>query len=82
MIALLAAIGIGGSAGTIIAFLENPATGIVLKFAKMAIMDLSQGKHLSEDEKRFIHDYNHQEVMAYGHDFSDQLKIANLMRIR
>jgi len=81
MISLLASIGIGGSLGTIIAILENPATGIILKFAKKAVIALSQGKHLSEAEKQFIKDYNHQEVMVYGHDFSDQLKIANLMRM-
>jgi hypothetical protein len=64
MIALLASIGIGGSLGTIIAILENPATGIILKFAKKAVIALSQGKHLSEAEKQFIKDYNHQEVMV------------------
>jgi hypothetical protein len=80
MIAILAAIGIGGSLGTVISFLNNPAAKIVLKFAKNALIEVSQGKHLSEDEKGFIRDYNHTEVMAYGHDFSEQLKIVNLMR--
>ena len=80
MIAILAALGIGGSVGTVIAFLNNPAAKTVLKFAKNALIEVSQGKHLSEDEKVLIRDYNHTEVMASGHDFSEQLKIANLMR--
>lgn len=79
MIALLAAFGIGGSAGTIIAILKNPATGIVLNFAKDSLKSLSRGDHLSEADKEFIYDYNHTEVMAYGRDFSEQLKIAHLM---
>tara|TARA_R110000824_G_scaffold103417_3_gene245672 strand:- start:3061 stop:3309 length:249 start_codon:yes stop_codon:yes gene_type:complete len=79
MIALLAALGIGGSLGTVIGFLNNPAAKIVLKFAKKALIDVSQGKHLSEDEKVFIRDYNHVEAMAYGHDFSEQVKTMRYM---
>ena len=79
MIALLASIGIGGSLGAIIGILENPMAGIALKIAKTAIVALSQGKHLSKDEKDFIQGYNKAEIIAYGHDFSDQLKIMNLI---
>lgn len=79
MLSLLTIIGLGGSAGTIIAILENPATGFVLSFAKKALKGLSQGKHLSEAEKRFIRDYNHVEFTAHGHDFSEQIKTMRYM---
>ena len=82
MIALLASIGFGGSLGVIIGILENPMAGVALKIAKNALLTISRGEHLSKDEKDFIRDYNEIEVVAYGHDFSEQLKIANLMRNR
>lgn len=80
MIALLASIGFGGSLGAIIGILENPMAGVSLKIAKDALLALSRGDHLSQAEKDFIRDYNETKpVMVHGRDFSEQLKIANLM---
>jgi hypothetical protein len=80
MIALLATLGIGGGLGVAIGVLNNPYAFKAIKYSYAALKLMSQGKHLSKEDKEFIREYNSPSVIIDEHDYTEQLKIANLMR--
>lgn len=50
---------LGGSVGVVLGILQSPLAGPVATLAKAA----AEGKHLSDDEKEFIKQYNNPEGM-------------------
>ena len=80
MISLLASLGIGGSVGVALGILEDPVANEMLKLAWGCLRSMSKGEHLSSEEKEWIRDYNAQKVVVEGYDYTEQLRVANLMR--
>lgn len=80
MISLLTSIGVGGSLGVALGILEDPVANQILKLAWGCLRAASKGEHLSSEEKEWIRDYNAQKVVVDGYDYTEQLRIANLLR--
>ena len=80
MISLLTSLGIGGSVGVALGILEDPVANQVLKLAWRCLRSMSRGEHLSSEEKEWIRDYHAQKIVVDGYDYTEQLRIANLMR--
>ncbi len=43
---------------------------------------MSKGGHLSEEEKKWIHEYNNRKCIINGVDYTQQMRINNMLNWR
>lgn len=82
MVSILASIGIGGTLGTILGVMEDPVSNAVIKFAFKKLRWMSKGGHLSGEEKKWIHEYNNRKCIINGVDYTQQMRINNMLNWR